>query len=209
MTLPTASGWRTPLGAMALALSLLATPASAERADRQQPMVIEADKPGVWDMQRQVIVFNGNVVITQGTMQIRADRVEVRELPDGFRSASAHGSPGALASYRQKRDGSDEVVEGRAERIEYDGRADTLRFTGQSVVRRLRGGQVADEIVGAQIAWDNLRELFSVTGGAATPDNPGGRVRAVLAPRPDAASAAAPAGSAAPPPSARPSGPGR
>lgn len=43
----------------------LAAPATAwaEKADRAKPMVIEADKPGTVDLQRQVVVFNGNVVI--------------------------------------------------------------------------------------------------------------------------------------------------
>jgi lipopolysaccharide export system protein LptA len=40
------------------------------------------------------------------------------------------------------------------------------------------------------IVWDNAAELFSVQGGAATPGNPSGRVRAVLSPRGDPASAA-------------------
>jgi lipopolysaccharide transport protein LptA len=39
-----------------------------------------------------VFIFNGNVVVTKGTMIIRAQRIEVRESPDGYRSAVAIGS---------------------------------------------------------------------------------------------------------------------
>jgi len=159
------------------------TPARAERADRLQPIVVEADKPGTLDLQRQVVVFNGNVVIKQGTMTIRAERIEVREGPNGARSAVATGIAGKPASYRQKRDGVDEYVEGSADRIEYDGQAGTLRFVGNGVVRRLRDGAVADEVTGHVIAWDDRSELFSVQGGEPTADNPTGRVRAVLTPR--------------------------
>jgi lipopolysaccharide export system protein LptA len=162
-------------------------PALAERADRSKPMVVEADKPGTVDLLRQLVVFNGNVVIAQGTMLIRAERVELRELPDGFRAASAYGAAGRPASFKQKRDGVDETVEGSAERIEYDGRASTLRLVGNGSVRRLRGTAVADEITGALIVWDNSAELFSVQGGASSAANPGGRVRAVLSPRAEAA----------------------
>jgi lipopolysaccharide export system protein LptA len=168
--------------ALALAGGLLAA-AHAERADRDKPMVIEADKPGTVDLLRQLVVFNGNVVIVQGTMQIRAERVELRELPDGFRAATAFGAPGQLASFRQKRDGVDETLQGSAERIEYDGRASTLRLVGNGSVRRLRGTTVADEITGALIVWDNNAELFSVQGGASSAANPSGRVRAVISPR--------------------------
>ena len=178
-------------------------PATADKADRSKPMTIEADQPGSVDLQRQVVTFNGNVVIAQGTMQLRADRVELRERPDGYREAKAIGSADKPASFRQKRDGVDEVVEGLADRIEFDARTDTLRFVGNAAVRRLRAGAVADEITGSLITWDNTNELFNVTGGAPSPANPSGRVRAVFAPRDEgAASAAASAPSAAPPPAA-------
>jgi lipopolysaccharide export system protein LptA len=172
----------------AVALVLAVPVLHAEKADRAKQMVVEADRPGTVDLQRQVVVFNGNVTISQGTMVIRAERVELREMADGYRAATAIGSPGKPASYRQKRDGVDEIVEGAADRIEFDGRAETLRFVGNGAVRRLRGSTVADEIAGNLITWDARAEVFSVEGGAATDANPGGRVRAVLSPR-EAASA--------------------
>lgn len=161
--------------------------ARAEKADRTKPMVVEADKPGTVDMQRQVVVFSGNVQIVQGTLQIRAERVEIREARDSTRSATATGAPPQQASFRQKRDGVEEYVEGAADRIDFDGRADTLRLSGNAQVRRLRGAQVVDEISGQLITWDNTTEVFNVEGGAA----PGGRVRAVLGPRADRAPAGA------------------
>lgn len=183
--------------AAAVVLAVVTGPARAEKADRSKPMVVEADQPGSVDLQRQVVVFNGNVVIAQGTMVIRAERVEVKESPDGYRSAAAIGSPGRPASYRQKRDAANEWVEGTAERIEYDARADTLRFSGNAAVRRLRGAEAADEITGGTIVWNNSAELFSVAGGASSPANPSGRVRAVLSPRVDGAPTPDPAASAA------------
>jgi lipopolysaccharide export system protein LptA len=168
-------------------------PASAEKADRSKPLTIEADQPSSVDLLNQVVVFNGNVVVAQGTMAIRADRVEVRERPDGHRSASALGSAGRPAVFRQKRDGVDETIEGSAERIEYDSRGDVVRFAGNALVRRLRGTSVADEISGSLISYDNGNETFSVQGAAAgsasAADAAGsGRVRVTLTPRPDATS---------------------
>jgi lipopolysaccharide export system protein LptA len=177
---------------VAATLALAATGAAwAERADRSQPMVVEADRDGVLDLQRQVLVYTGNVVISQGSMVLRAERVEMRTLPDGYRAASALGAQGKPASWRQKRDGIDETVEGTADRIEFDGRADTLRFIGNGAVRRLRSGTVADEITGGSILWDNTAEVFRVEGGAVTATNPSGRVRAVLSPRAEPAAPAA------------------
>ena len=175
---------------LAAASLLWAQPSEAEKADRSKPMVVEADRDGVLDLQRQVLVYTGNVVISQGSMVLRTERVEMRTTSDGYRAASALGSAAKPANWRQRRDGVDETVEGSAERIEFDGRADTLRFLGNGAVRRLRSGTVADEITGASIVWDNTSEVFKVEGGAATPANPTGRVRAVLAPRVEAPASA-------------------
>lgn len=182
-----------PLAAAMLAAVLHSPAAWAEKADRTKPMVIEADKPATADMQRQVVVFSGNVQIVQGTLQIRADRVEVREARDGFRSATATSAPGQPVTFRQKRDGVEEFVEGNAERIDFDGRVDTVRLSGNAQVRRVRGAAVADEISGQLITWDNTTEVFNVEGSGG-----GSRVRAVLSPREARPTAPASAPSAPP-----------
>ena len=175
-----------------LALTGLAAGAHAERSDRDKPVNIEADDDGSVDLLKQVVVFKGNVVITQGTMSIRAARVEVRQTPEGFRAATAFGGTGRPASFRQKRDGVDEYIEGQAERIEYDGTADVVRFLDNATVRRLRGGSVADETTGNLITYDNIAETFNVQRKPApSPNNPSGRVRAVLTPAPAEAPASA------------------
>ncbi len=184
--------------ALALAAALAAAPAFAEKADRFKPLNVEADQPGRIDLLNQHVVFNGNVVVTKGTMTIRAGRIEVRETPDGYHSAVALGAPDRPATFRQKRDGVDEWIEGEAERLEYDGKTDTIRFVNKAAVRRLRGSTVADEIAGNVVSYDSIAEVFNVTGGAAaTPANPGGRVRAVLTPREGTAAAAEAAAAAA------------
>ena len=167
----------------------------AEKADRSKPIVLEADKRGTVDTQKQTTVFTGNVVITQGTLQIRADRVEVQEAQDGYRTAVAFGSAQQPAFFKQKRDGVEETVEGTGERIDFDEKTDTLKLSGNPIVRRMRGPQMADEITGNLITWDNRTELFTVDGGARTAANPSGRVRMLLSPR-SAASAPAAASSA-------------
>lgn len=186
-------------GALAmLAAWSCAGPALAEKADRLKPLTVEADQPGRIDLLKQYVEFNGNVVVTKGTMAIRASRIEVRESPDGYHSAVAFGGPNKPATFRQKRDGVDEYIEGEAERLEYDGRSDTIRFVNNAAVRRTRGDGVADEIAGNLVTYDGITEVFSVSGGAAaTPTNPGGRVRAVLTPREGTAAAAEAAASAA------------
>jgi lipopolysaccharide export system protein LptA len=166
----------------------------AEKADRQQPLSIEADRSSTVDLARKVVVFNGRVVLTQGTLRITADRMEVTDLGQGQRTAVAVGTAEQVAEFREKRDGLDEFVEGRAQTIEYDSRDERIRLQGKAFVRRLRGTQVADELQGDTIVWNGAKEFFSVApaspaaSGAAAPADGSGRVRAVFSPPPPAAS---------------------
>lgn len=192
------------LAGLALALAAAALPAAAEKADRNKPMNVEADALRYDDL-KQTSVFTGNVVVTKGTIVIRGAKLTVKQDPEGYQFGVVTAEPGKQAYFRQKRDGVDETIEGEAETIEYDGRADRVKFIGRAEMRRLRGATVSDETSGSVIVYDNSNDQFTVEGAAiagATPSNPGGRVRATIAPRP---SASAPATPAAPPASLRPS----
>ncbi|OFZ72584.1 MAG: lipopolysaccharide transport periplasmic protein LptA [Betaproteobacteria bacterium RBG_16_64_9] len=94
--------------------------ALAERADRDKPLNVESDRMTAEETKRTA-VFEGRVILTQGTLTIRAERLVVRQDPDGFQHAVATGKP---AFFRQKRDGANEYIEGEAERMEYDGKSD-------------------------------------------------------------------------------------
>ena len=187
-----ASAARLRLAAALLAPLLAFAPAAhGEKADRFKPLNVEADLPGKIDLLNQFVVFSGNVVVTKGTMTIRAARIEVRESADGYHTAVAYGTPQQHATFRQKRDVADEFIAGDAERLEYDGKSDVVRFVGNASVRRLRGGEVSDEISGNLVTYDSTTEVFNVSGGApATAANPGGRVRATLTPKEGSAAAA-------------------
>ncbi len=187
-----------PLRCVLLAALLggLAAPVLAERADRNKPLTAEADAMRHDDL-KQLTVFSGNVVITKGTIVIRGARVEVVQTPDGYQRAQVVAAPGKLASYRSKRDGVDEFMEGEAELIDYDSRSDTVQLSRRAVLRRYVGSTVADETSGSVIRYDNTAEVFTVDGAPASA-GAGGRVRAVLSPR--SSSPAAPPAPAANPP---------
>lgn len=156
----------------------MGTQAWAEKADREKPVQIEADKMLADDGKKES-VFEGNVVVTQGTLQIKGDRVIVRQDAEGFQYGIAYGKP---ATFRQKRDGVDEYIDGYAERLEYDGKKDFLQMF--SAARLTKG---TDEVRGDYISYNAKNEFFQVVGGgkpAATPGNPDGRVRAVIQPKP-------------------------
>jgi lipopolysaccharide export system protein LptA len=165
-----------------LVLAACALPVLAERADRDQPTIIEADR-GVFDELKQVNVVSGRATLTKGTLRITGERMELRTRPDGYRTAVVTAAPGALATFRQRRDptrpGIEETIEGVAERIEWDERTESVRFVGRAQWRRLENGVLRDEINGQAIAYDAAASTYRVDGG----DSSEGRVRAVIAPR--------------------------
>lgn len=184
-------------------------PAQAEKADRLKKLVIASNQGGTIDLVKQSTEFNGDVVLSKGTMLLRAEKVDVRETSDGYFQAYASGQAGKQVTFRQARDVPGEAIEGSADQVDYDSRADTVRFVGNAVVRRTQGTQVATEVTGAVIVFDNRSEVFKVDGGPASPQ-PTGRVRMVMMPStpPAEPKPAAPAASAVPsptPPALQPS----
>lgn len=157
-------------------------PAHAEKGDRDKPVNLEADSVTLDDI-KKVSVYEGNVVLSQGTMMLRADRVQVNQNDQGdLGGLQATGRP---VAFRQKLDGSEEYIEGFAERIEYNSVTSQLELIGQAQLRR---GQ--DELRGGRISYNASTEFYRVTG---QPDaqTATGRVRAVIRPRPKAEKPAA------------------
>ena len=160
----------------ALGAALLASPAHAEKADRDKPINLEADTVTLDDI-RKISVYEGNVILSQGTLMLRADRVQVTQNAEGLDKVVASGRP---VSFRQKVDGRDEFIEGYARRIEYAGATSQLELIGEARLRRN-----GDELRGAQISYNANTEFYKVVG---QPDaqTPAGRVRAVIRPKPRA-----------------------
>jgi lipopolysaccharide export system protein LptA len=164
-----------PIAALTLLLALAAV-AHAERDDRDKPVSIEADRM-LADDQKQTAVFEGRVVLTQGSFVLRADKLTVRQDAQGFQNGVAVGAP---ATFRQKRDGVDEWIEGEAQRIEYDGKAERVELFDRARVSREK-----DEVRGNYISYDSRGEVFRVqpSKDAAVPGGREGRVRAVIQPK--------------------------
>ena len=162
-----------------IALAFFCLPAQAERADRDKPTNIEADKLQ-YDDAKQVTVFTGSVVLTKGTIVIRGDRLVLQQFPEGAQYAVATGK---RASFRQKREGMEQIINGFANQIEYDSRTETLKLTGDGLVKRLECEVAIDEISGGVIIYHAQSEQFTVDGKA--PGESNGRVRIIIQPRAD------------------------
>lgn len=162
-----------------LTLCLLAAqPALAERADRDKPMQLEANRVSIDDA-KKIQILEGDVVITKGTMVLKADRVVITEDQYGFQKGTAFAGKGGLARFRQKREGKDEYIDGEAERIEYNSNSEIAELFHRAWVR---SGD--DEVKGDYIWYDAVSEKYLVTAGEARdPKAAPPRVRAVIQPK--------------------------
>ncbi|MDA8109928.1 MAG: lipopolysaccharide transport periplasmic protein LptA [Betaproteobacteria bacterium] len=186
---------RLALAALA-ALACLAPPAArAEKADRDKPMQIEANSMSSDDAAR-ISIFEGNVVLTQGTIRVLADRIVVHQDADGFQYATATGKP---VRFRQRTDPQDgqpaEWINGEADRIEINEREQKIELFDHAWVTR-----GLDKVQGDYISVDERSQYFSVKAGPNGASG-GGRVRAVIQPK---TAPAAPAGAPAAPAPATP-----
>src|SRR5208283_5312177 len=170
---------------LALVTALLgaatALPATAEKADRDKPINYQADTGDV-NYQTKVGTLQGNVILTQGTLTIHADKIIFHQNPDNSVSASAYGNP---ITFREKRDNVEEYYEGVAQHAEYDGQKRFLQLFDRALLR-----QGPDEIRSNYISYNADTEYFKAEGRAdirpaAAGEPPlGARVRGVFQPEP-------------------------
>lgn len=157
----------------------LVAPVRAEKADRTKPIDWSADAGDV-NAQTKAGTLTGNVIITQGTLTIHADKVLFHQNPDSSLSATAFGNP---VTFRQKRDDVDEYYEGFAQRGEYDGTKQLLQLYDRALLRRS-----GDEIRSNYISYNLATDLFKAEGrpnaaGVTDAQGPGARVRGVFQPK--------------------------
>jgi len=158
-------------------VSINSTYVFAEKADRDKPIELESDTM-TSDDSKNTSVYTGNVILTQGTLLIKADELTVREDNQGFQHSTSIGNP---TTFKQKREGKNEYIEGSAQRIEYDGRMDKVHLYSKAWVKK---GE--DVVYGDYIMYDANAEYSEVIGGgpkSATPATPTGRVKAIIQPK--------------------------
>lgn len=161
---------------LCLLLSCQTISGFAETADRNKPMLMEADRVTVDDA-KQTSTFEGSVQMRQGTLLIEASKIVVKQDKQGYSQVTATGK---LAQFRQKREGVNEYAEGYGERIEYDSLAETANIFGQARVKR-----EGDDVQGEHIIYNTKNGVFQVfgtnTNNPVTPEK--GRVTVTIQPK--------------------------
>ena len=152
--------------APALAL-LLAGPALAKSTDRNQPMDIAADHTDAILTDDGDARLNGNVVITQGTLNVNADNALVTRKGGDIDEVTLTGSPATLSQLND----NGERMTAKAAKIVYTLSTDLIVMTGGVVVNQPRGN-----LQGEMIKYDLTTGRLDGGGG-------GGRVKMRILPK--------------------------
>ncbi len=154
--------------AIAVSLPVLAW---AKTGDRNQPVYMESDKQeGVMDG-NSTSVWQGNVTLKQGTLDIAAQRAELTQRDGDPSRAVFIGVPAKLR--QQQDDGT--WMDATAKRIEYDMTSDTITLTGDYTVKSPRGSN------------SGQRMVYNTKTGNMESGGDGTRVKTVIQPKSAAA----------------------
>lgn len=122
---------------------LAGTPALALKSDSDQPVNINSLKQSL-DMQSNVSTFTDEVVITQGTIEIKADKVVVTR-PGGDQNKTYIEAFGNPVTFYQMQDNG-KPVKGRAQKVRYDVVSQLVTLTGNAYLEQLDSNVRGDRI---------------------------------------------------------------
>lgn len=148
-----------------LAGTLLAAalPSFAKTGDTEQPIHIDSDQQSL-DMQGNVVTFTGNVVVTQGTIKINADKVVVTR-PGGEQGKEVIDGYGNPATFYQMQDNG-KPVKGHASKMHYELAKDFVELTGNAYLEQLDSNIKGDKIT--YLVKEQKMQAFSEKGKRVT-----------------------------------------
>lgn len=142
-----------------LSALLLATPAaSALDSDRQQPLKIVADSATL-DDKAGTATYTGNVVLTQGTLKINAEKLHIQTAQGKVDKVSADGTP---ANFSQVPTANQAAVVATARNIEYRVKEQTLILKRTASITQNENVFKGEEIV-YEIQSQRLRAVGQST----------------------------------------------
>jgi len=168
----------------ALALNICGMKSTyAEKADQDKPIVLEAEKVSVNDVQ-QIYELDGEVLLTKGSILITGEKGKIKVDPEGYEYVDVKGAPELVASFRQRREGpADEFMQGRGNVVTYNAKTELLTITGQAGLQRLLNMQMIDQLHGWKIEYDDVKQSYRVFPPTHAKPEDLPVARAILSPR--------------------------
>ncbi|MBU2037567.1 MAG: lipopolysaccharide transport periplasmic protein LptA [Gammaproteobacteria bacterium] len=156
--------------------------------DWQQEMVILSDHAEL-DRKAGVVIYEGNVILTQGTLRIESERLLIIRTDNTLEKAVAEGTAKKPARYQQQINPGKPLTKAHGQRIDYFARQREVNIQGNAQLQ-----QDGNLFSGERILYDMTKETVSASGGTSTSGQTGGngekqRIKVVIQPQAPAESA--------------------
>ncbi|TVV39495.1 lipopolysaccharide transport periplasmic protein LptA [Thalassolituus sp. C2-1] len=156
--------------------------------DWQQEMVILSDHAEL-DRKAGVVIYEGNVILTQGTLRIESERLLIIRTDSTLEKAVAEGTAKKPARYQQQINPGKPLTKAHGQRIDYFARQREVNIQGNAQLQ-----QDGNLFSGERILYDMTKETVSASGGTSTSGQTGGngekqRIKVVIQPQAPAESA--------------------
>ncbi|WP_413729362.1 lipopolysaccharide ABC transporter substrate-binding protein LptA [Sodalis sp. RH22] len=145
------------------ALLLASANALALTGDTDQPINIDSEQQAV-DMQTNVVTLTGTVVVKQGSIDIRADKVVITR-PNGEQGKEVVEGYGNPVTFYQMQDNG-KPVKGHAQKVRYELANDFVVLTGDAYLEQLDSNVKGDRIT--YLVKQQQMEAFSDKGKRVT-----------------------------------------
>jgi len=157
--------------------------AHAEKADQDKPIIVEAEKV-FGDDTKQIYDLNGEVLLVKGSIVVTGEDGQIRIDPEGYEFIDIKGTPEAVATFRQRREGlANEFMQGRGVNATYDAKTEILTLTGDASLKRLLNMQMLDQLKGWKIEYDDVKQYYRVIPPKDAKPDDLPVARAILTPR--------------------------
>jgi len=155
----------------------------AEKADQNKPIILEAEKVSVNDVQ-QIYELDGEVLLIKGSILITGAKGNIKVDPEGYEYVDVQGNSESTASFRQRREGpANEFMQGRGKTVTYNSKTELLTLTGDASLKRLHNMQMLDQLRGWKIHYDDVQQRYEVSPPADPKAEDLPLARAILSPR--------------------------
>lgn len=164
-------------------LMVLTGVVQAEKADQKKPLILEADKVSVNDVQ-QAYELQGNILLIKGSILVTGEQGNIKVDPEGYEFVTMESGQDTTASFRQRREGlASEFVQANGKNVVYDAKTEVLTITGDASMKRLLNMQMLDQLQGWKIEYDDIKQYYRVFPPPDAKESDLPLARAILSPR--------------------------
>jgi lipopolysaccharide export system protein LptA len=167
-----------------LVCALCASGAWAKKSDRLQPMDSHSDHLDGDTSDDGVSILTGNVIMTQGTLEIRSDKAVITRKDGQMSRAVLTGDP----VHMKQMDENNEPMYATSRQLDYDLTNNIAVLTVNAIVNQPTRGEMHGEKI-----------VYDINSGKVNSGNDGTRVHTIMLPKPKPGQAPPPKAESPPP----------